>query len=254
MTHNMLTVYHNKKETKLAYVKKDGHVSKPMVVFFCGFRSDMQGTKALFLEQFCQEHELGFIRFDYSGHGQSGGAFEDGTISIWAEDARSIISNLSDNRKIILVGSSMGGWISLLIGPGLGEKLIGFVGLAAAPDFSKDMQKQFSDEMETELKERGHTYVPNDYGEPYIVTRTLLEDGDKQSVLHSPVDIKCPVILLQSKLDSAVKWEKALQIQECLMSDFVEVMLLKDGDHSLSRPQDLKLLAQSIQRLICVYI
>jgi esterase/lipase len=246
----MHTAHHSGKETALAYVKKDGDASKPMIIFCGGFRSDMQGTKAIFLEEYAQKNEYGFIRFDYSGHGKSEGKFEDGTISSWTKDAYTIMSDLSGDRDIILVGSSMGGWISLLLGAQMDKKLVGLIGLAAAPDFSKDMFSQFSAAMKMDLTEKGFTELPNDYSDdPYIITRALIDDGAHQCILHAPIDINCPVILLQSKCDTAVQWEKALKIQDKLTSDRVDVILLKDGDHSLSRPQDLKLLGQSIERL-----
>lgn len=246
----MHTVRHSGKETALAYVKKGGDVSKPMIVFCGGFRSDMEGTKAIFLEAYAQKNEYGFIRFDYSGHGKSGGKFEEGTISSWTQEARTIISDLSDDRDIILVGSSMGGWVSLLLGAQMDKKLVGLIGIAAAPDFSKDMSSQFSTVMKVDLTEKGFTELPNDYSDdPYIITRALIDDGAQQCILHAPININCPVILLQSKCDTAVQWEKALKIQDKLTSDRVDVILLKDGDHSLSRPQDLKLLAQSVERL-----
>ncbi len=244
------TVYHNKTETKLAYVKKEGNVENPIIVFCGGYRSDMQGTKAIFLEEYAQKNAYGYIRFDYMGHGQSEGVFEEGTISSWTKDTMSIIKELVGNRKIILVGSSMGGWIGLLCAIELKDQLVGFVGIAAAPDFTRDMMDQFSDEMKAVLQDRGRVDIPNEYSdEPYIVTKNLIEDGEKNSLLDSEIEINCSVVLLQSKLDTSVPWQKALKIEEHLTSDNVKVVLLEDGNHSLSREQDLELLAKSISEL-----
>ncbi len=252
MTIQMHTVYHKKIETKLAYSKKEGDLSKPMIVFCGGFRSDMQGTKALFLEAYAIQNGYGYIRFDYSGHGQSGGEFEEGTISSWTQDAKAIIRDLTDERDFILVGSSMGGWISLLCAKEFGSRVKGLIGVAAAPDFTKDMiNEHFSEEMKNTLEQKGRVELPNEYSdEPYIITKALIDDGHQQSILGAPIDIECPVVLIQSKLDSSVPWEKALKIQERLTSEKVDVILLKDGDHSLSRPQDLKRLEQSIDYLL----
>jgi len=250
MTIQTCTVYHNKTETKLAYVKKEGHLEKPVIVFCGGYRSDMQGTKAMFLEDYAQKNGYGYIRFDYMGHGQSEGIFEEGTIGSWAKDTMAIINELTDDKDIILVGSSMGGWISLLCGRELKERLKGVVGIAAAPDFTRDMMEQFTQGMKSDLVNKGHVELPNDYSpEPYIVTKALIDDGEKNSMLHAPIEIDCPVTLLQSKKDSSVPWEKALKIEEQLTSNNVNVILLEDGDHSLSRPQDLELLGQAIDKI-----
>ncbi len=251
MTIQMHTVYHNKTETKLAYVKKKGDISRPMIVFCGGFRSNMQGTKAIFLEEHALQNGYGSLRFDYMGHGGSEGNFEDGTISSWRQDTHTFLNDLTDQREIILVGSSMGGWISLLCAHSLGERLKGLIGISAAPDFTKDLvEDHFSETMRQDLKEKGYVDLPNEYSdEPYIITKALIEDGVSQSILHAPIEIKCPVILLQSKLDTSVPWTKALKIQDQLTSLHVEVVILKDGDHSLSRPQDLELIGHSINRV-----
>ena len=248
MTIQMHTVYHNKTETKLAYVKKNGDISKPLILFCGGFRSDMEGTKALFMQEYAEQHGYGYIRFDYMGHGKSGGDFEEGTIGSWTKDTKSIIDALTDARDLILVGSSMGGWISLLCAPHLKGRMKGLVGIAAAPDFTKDMvDDHFTSEMLAELNDKKFIALPNDYSdEPYIITKALIDDGAEQSILHAAINIDCPVVLLQSKLDTSVPWNKALKIKELLTSDNVDVVLLDDGDHSLSRPQDLERLAQAI--------
>ncbi|MGB1076727.1 MAG: alpha/beta hydrolase [Bdellovibrionales bacterium] len=250
MTIQTHTVYHNKKETKLAYVKKQGSPDKPIIVFCGGYRSDMQGTKALFLEDYAQKNGYGYIRFDYMGHGQSEGVFEEGTIGSWKQDAMEIIKAQAEDKDVILVGSSMGGWISLLCGGELKGKLKGLVGIAAAPDFTKDMVSQFSSEMKEDLAKKGYVELPNDYSpDPYIVTKALIDDGEENSLLHAPINITCPVVLLQSKKDTSVPWEKALKIKEKLVSENVEIILLDDGDHSLSRPQDLALLGEAIEKV-----
>ncbi len=215
------------------------------VVFLGGFRSDMTGTKAEDLAAFCAETGRGFLRFDYSGHGASGGDFEAGSIGRWAADAEAAIGALTEGRQV-LVGSSMGGWISLLLARRRPELVAGFVGIAAAPDFTRRIEAALTGEARAALDSKGVWHRPSAYGDPYPITRGLLEDGRRQLVLDGPLGLDVPVRLLQGQQDPDVPWETALRIAEAVTGEDVQVVLVKDGDHRLSRPQDLQLLRRVV--------
>jgi pimeloyl-ACP methyl ester carboxylesterase len=190
------------------------------------------------------------LRFDYSGHGASGGQFADGTIGRWAEDALAIIDRASEG-PLLLVGSSMGGWIALLVARARPERVVGLVGIAAAPDFTEVLMWQaMSFEQRATLMSHGVLYVPSQYGDPYPITRALVEDGRNHLLLHEPITLDCPIRLLHGQCDPDVPWEFALQIADQVSSRDVRVILVKDGDHRLSRPQDLALLRQTISALL----
>ena len=211
--------------------------------------SDMTGTKATALEAFAQERDQDFLRFDYQGHGESSGAFAEGTIGLWAEDAIAALDNLTEGPQI-LVGSSMGGWIMLLTALARPERIAGLVGIAAAPDFTEGMWASFSPEVRTKLEQTGIHQEPSDYDdEPYTITYALIEDGRQQCLLAKPIPLTCPVRLLQGMEDTAVPWETALKISNALESGDVEVTLVKNGDHRLSEPHDLERLMQIVGRL-----
>lgn len=236
----------------LAYnLTKCRRMDLPMVVFLHGFKSDMSGTKALFLEQRCQERGQGFLRFDVSGHGLSEGAFEEGTISVWREDALALIDHLT-RGKIILVGSSMGGWLALLLGRARPERIAGLIGLAAAPDFTDEIYKALTEEQRAALDETGLVRVPNEYSdEPYIFTKALIEDGQKHFLLDGKArGYPFLVHLIQGKLDRSVPWQKAMAIRDMIESDHpVEVTLIDEGDHRLSRPEDLRTIDAAVRKM-----
>ena len=233
----------------LAYALLQGH--GPCVVFLPGFASDMQGIKALSLRNFCAERGQAMLRLDYSGHGASGGAFEGGTISAWTADAAAVIDQVAPEGGILLVGSSMGGWIALLLALRLGERVAGLVGIAAAPDFTEDLMRSNLDEAaRAALAQEGVYLAPSAYGTPTPITAGLLEDGARHLLLRAPISISCPVRLLQGQRDEDVPWQTALQVAERLTGDDVRIMLVKDGDHRLSRTQDLALLVQTVTDLI----
>ena len=222
----------------------------PTVVFLPGFRSDMNGDKATALAAFCAERGQACLRFDYSGHGASGGRFENGTIGQWADDALVLIDQQSDG-PLLLVGSSMGGWIALLAALARKERVSGLVGIAAAPDFTETLMWQaMTFEQRRTLMDEGVLYAPSQYGEPYPITRGLIEDGRKHLLLEAPIPLDCPVRLLHGQSDPDVPWEIALRIAEQLSSEDVQVTLVKDGDHRLSRPQDLALLMRTLAALL----
>jgi len=195
---------------KIAYHKLEGR--GPGVVFLGGFKSDMQGSKALYLEQWAREKGREFLRFDYSGHGESSNDFLDGCIGDWADDAYEVISHLTTGKQI-LVGSSMGGWISLLMAKRMPARIAGLVGVAAAPDFTEDsMWSDMDDIMRAKMAREGVVYVPSDYDDPYPISKRLIEDGRKQLVLREPLDLPFPVRLLHGTADTDVKMDVALRL------------------------------------------
>lgn len=231
----------------LAYVRTNGRTDLPTVIFLGGFRSDMQGTKATFLEERCKARAQSYIRFDYSGHGESGGEFEDGTITGWADDAADIIQSLTEG-PLVLVGSSMGGWISLLLALRYPSKVIGLVGLAAAPDFTREMAADIDDDQRRMLEEKGYFELENDYSdEPYIITRKLVEDGNSNLLLDKDIVLDIPVRIIQGMKDADVEWQTAHRIKNAITGEDVEVCLIEDGDHRLSGEKELEL----IDRMVC---
>jgi pimeloyl-ACP methyl ester carboxylesterase len=222
----------------------------PTIVFLPGFHSDMSGSKALSVLDFCRATGQAMLRLDYSGHGESGGAFEDGCIGQWTEEARAIIEHRLDG-PMILVGSSMGGWIALLLTRAFGARVAALVGIAAAPDFTETLMWQSMAPIEQKvLMEAGKISVPSEYGTPLVITRHLIEDGRAHLVLGEPIALDAPVRLLQGQRDPDVPWETALKLASCLTTEDVQVILLKDGDHRLSRPGDLALLNRTLAALL----
>ncbi|WP_043364776.1 carboxylesterase [Belnapia sp. F-4-1] len=221
----------------------------PGVVFLGGFRSDMTGTKAEDLAAFCAETGRAFLRFDYSGHGASGGAFEAGSIGRWAADAEAAIGALTTGPQV-LVGSSMGGWISLLLMRRRPEMVAGFVGIAAAPDFTLRIEAALTVEARAALEREGVWHRPSAYGDPYPITRGLLEDGRRQMVLDRALEFEGPVRLLQGQQDPDVPWDTALRIAEAVTGGDVQVVLVKDGDHRLSRAEDLRVLRRVVEEVM----
>jgi pimeloyl-ACP methyl ester carboxylesterase len=233
---------------ELAWARRGG--TNPTVVFLPGFRSDMTGDKATALAACCAERGQAMLRFDYSGHGVSGGRFEDGTIGRWTDDALAVIDRLTEG-PLVLVGSSMGGWIALLAALARPDRVAALIGIAAAPDFTETLMWQaMSFEQRATLMRDGVLPRPSEYGEPYPITRALIEDGRNRLLLHASIALDCPVRLLHGQDDPDVPWEMALRIAEQLTSQDVQVILVKDGDHRLSRPQDLALLRRTLAPLL----
>jgi pimeloyl-ACP methyl ester carboxylesterase len=232
---------------RLAFRQLAGRV--PGVLFCGGYTSDMTGTKATALEAFCRERGRAYARFDYSGHGASSGDFADGTIGDWAQDALAVLDRATAGPMIV-VGSSMGGWIMLLLARARPDRVCGLVGVAVAPDFTEDfLLPQATPEQRRALAEQGYWMQPSAYGEPYPVTRRLLEEARAHLVLRDRVPIRCPAHLLHGQRDPDVPWQTALRLAERLESDDVTVELIKAGDHRLSRPRDLARIAAAIERL-----
>ncbi len=228
--------------THLAWVRTPGR--GPTTVFLPGFRSDMGGSKALAAETWCRARGTACLRLDYSGHGASDGAFTDGTIGRWTEDALLLIDRLTDG-PLLLIGSSMGGWIMLLLALARPERLAGLLGVAAAPDFTEALMwdAMMPAERDT-LRRDGVLLAPSEYGEPTPITLRLIEDGRRRLLMHAPIGLRCPVRLLHGQRDPDVPWETALRLAARLDSDDVQVTLVKDGDHRLSRPEDLAVLGR----------
>jgi pimeloyl-ACP methyl ester carboxylesterase len=233
---------------ELAWSKLEGR--SPTVVFLPGYGSDMNGDKATALAVFCEHRGQAMLRFDYSGHGASGGRFEDGTIGIWSADALTAIDRLTQG-PLVLIGSSMGGWIALLGALARRERVAGLIGIAAAADFTETlMWPALSFEQRAALLEDGIIYRPSRYGDPTPITRALIEDGRNHLVLTGSIPLHCPVRLLHGRADPDVPSGMALRIADELVSGDVQVILVKDGDHRLSRPQDLALLRRTLLPLL----
>ena len=232
----------------LAYHFTDGAADLPVVVFLGGYASDMDGTKATWLEGKAKDRGQAYLRLNYSGHGRSGGAFKDGTIGSWMHDAMDVIAHTcGGERPLILVGSSMGGWIGLLITLERPEQVRGLVGIAAAPDFTLEVEARLSAAQRQQMAELGYAEEPNEYSdEPYIFTRALIEDGRERLILEKRHQTSAKLIMLQGKQDADVPWEKAERICAAFDSPRTEVRFIDDGDHRLSRPQDLEMINQAI--------
>ena len=233
----------------IAYHRLAGEA--PGIVFLGGFRSDMTGTKALFLEDYCRRRGRAFVRFDYFGHGASSGDFAQGTIGRWREDAIAVIDSLTTGPQI-LVGSSMGGWIMLLAALARPGRIAGLVGIAGAPDFTEELLwLRLSPAQREEIIERGAVVLPSDFDPAgYLYTRALIEDGRQHLLLREPIALDLPVHLLHGLADESVPWQLSLRLAERLASQDVAVTLVKDGDHRLSTPADLARLGQTLDALI----
>jgi pimeloyl-ACP methyl ester carboxylesterase len=233
----------------IAYHRLAG--SSPGVVFFGGFRSDMTGTKALFLQDFCRCRGHAYVRFDYFGHGASTGDVTLGTIGRWAEDANAVLDSLTEGRQI-LVGSSMGGWIMLLAALVRAERVRALVGVAAAPDFTEDLfWPRLDQTRQRELRETGAVTVPSEYHpEGYTYRLSLFEDGKRHLLMRGPIALECPVRLLHGKRDDAVPWQTSLSLADRLNRGDVAVTLVKGGDHRLSSEPDLARLARTLDELL----
>ncbi len=231
---------------RIAYHLTDG--TGPAVVFLGGFKSDMQGTKAVYLEEWAKAGGRAFLRFDYSGHGESDEDFTDGCIGEWFEDALAAIGLLAG--KVVLVGSSMGGWISLLVARQMPERVAGLVTIAAAPDFTEDsMWAGFSDAQKTELM-AGQVALPSDYGEPYIITRRLIEEGRNRLVLRDPLALPFPVRFLQGTADEDVGMSVALRLLDHATGTDMRLTLVDGADHRFSDEPCLKLIAASVEDVL----
>ena len=230
---------------RLAYRHRPG--TGPTLVFLPGYMSDMQGSKAIALDDWAAAQGRAMLRLDYAGCGESDGAFEDGTLASWWDDARLIIDAVVPEGLLLLIGSSMGGWLALLLAQALGTRVAGLIGIAAAPDFT---DWGFDDAQKATLQRESRLVEPTPYGDqPYVTTRAFWESGEALRLLDGPIAIDRPVRLLQGQADADVPWQIALRTAERLRSADVQTILVKDGDHRLSRPQDIALLIATVARL-----
>lgn len=237
----------------LAYIytpADDRGADLPIVMFCGGFRSDMMGTKAEYFENQCKARGQAYLRFDYSGHGLSGGAFKGCTISTWLGDSLAIFDVLV-NGPVVVVGSSMGGWIGLLMARERSEFVKGYIGIAAAPDFTQRLyDDELSDEHREAIEAQGYVEIPNEYSdEPYIFTKALFEDGANNFVLSGNTAHDYPIILFHGRLDTTVPESAPLAIQQRYSGSSFEIVFIDDGDHRLSTTQDLEMINQGIARI-----
>jgi pimeloyl-ACP methyl ester carboxylesterase len=232
----------------IAYHRLAG--SAPGVVFLGGFRSDMTGTKASYLEDYCRRRGQAFVRFDYFGHGASSGDFAMGTIGRWTEDAIAVLDSLTEGAQI-LIGSSMGGWIMLLAALARAARVHALIGIAAAPDFTEDLLWPRLDRaQQRELRECGAVTLPSEYDPAgYTYRLSLFEDGKRHLVMRSAIPLDCSVRLVHGTLDASVPWQTSLSLAARLNSPDVVVSLVKDGDHRLSREPDLERLGRTLDEL-----
>lgn len=231
---------------RLAYNHMPG--TGPTVVFLCGYGSDMQGSKALHLEAWAKANGRAFLRFDYAGCGESEGSFEDETLVTWRDDAVRMIDMLEG--PVVLVGSSMGGWVMLLAAKQRPDRVVGMVGIAAAPDFT---DWGFTMEQKLALLQHGRIEQPSDYSDaPTVTTRAFWASGEANRMMVREIEYDGPVRLLQGQKDKDVPWERAVALAQRFRSDAVQTVLIKDGDHRLSRDQDLPLIVRALEDVLAL--
>lgn len=232
----------------IAYHQTPG--TGPGVVFLGGFKSDMSGTKAVYLQAWAESEGRAFLRLDYSGHGISEGEFLDGCIGDWFEDAQAVIEAVTAGPQI-LVGSSMGGWISLLLARAIADRIAGLVGIAAAPDFTEDsMWGSFSADQRAALLKDGQVSLPSEYGEPYIVTRHLLMEGRERLVLRTPLDLPFPARFLHGLADQDVAITVPLRLMEHVTGADIRLTLVKGADHRFSTPDCLAMIVTAVHEVM----
>lgn len=233
---------------RIAYDRLEGQ--GPGIVFLGGFRSDMQGSKAVHLRDWAAAQGRAFLRFDYSGHGASDGVFEEGCIGDWAADARAAIETLTQGPQV-LVGSSMGGWISLLMARTIPDRVAGLVTIAAAPDFTeRGFWAGFSLGQREALMRDGRVALPSEYGEPLVLTRRLMEDGRDQLVLNQPLSLPCPARMLQGTADADVPVSWAMDLLDHASGEDLRLTLVKGADHRFSSPDCLNLIVATIEEVV----
>jgi pimeloyl-ACP methyl ester carboxylesterase len=235
----------------IAYHSAPG--KSPGVMFCGGFMSDMTGGKAMALEAFCRARGQGFVRFDYRGHGQSSGRFEEGTIGAWTQDALAVLDQVAQGPQV-LVGSSMGGWIALNLALARPDRVVALVGIAAAPDFTEDLiWRDLPPDAQMMLETDGVIYERSEYDDkPYPITMDLIHEAREHLRLRGEIAFDRPVRLLHGMLDADVPWKRSLLLAEKLRSPDVRVTLVKDGGHRLSREEDLALLTRTVGELLTV--
>ena len=239
----------NKRKIKYLFLNKKSQIS---VVFFHGFMSDMVGEKPNTIQKFCIKKKIGFIKFEYSGHGKSSEKFTDGNISKWTSDAKQLIkTKIKDKKKLIFIGSSMGSWIVLNLFNSFDRQLRGFIGIASAPEFTeKIMWKNFSKKIKKIILKDKIYYLENDYEAPYPITKNLIMDGRKNKVLNKTIDTKIPIVLFHGLKDMIVPLQFSKKIFKLFRTQNKKIIKIKDGDHSLSRKKDLSRICSELRKII----
>ena len=231
--------------TQLAYRRRRGR--GPTLIFLPGYMSDMAGAKAVTLDSWAAAEGRAMLRFDYAGCGLSGGTFEAQTLHGWRDDVLAMVDRVAEGA-VVLAGSSMGGWLMLLAALARPQRVAALVGIAAAPDFTS---WGFTEEQKLAILRDGRLVEDSPYGEaPYVTTRAFWESGEALRLLHGPIEVDCPVRLIHGRADADVPWTWSLEMMERLRSADVQLALVKDGDHRLSREPDLALLTATVKRLM----
>ena len=238
----------NKKKIKYLFIKKNSEIT---VVFFHGFMSDMLGSKPSAIQKFCNKKKIDFLKFEYSGHGKSTGKFTDGNISKWTKEAQQLIkSKVKKNKKMIFIGSSMGGWISLNLIKSFKKQIKGFIGIASAPEFLEElMWKKFSKEIKKEIKKKKIYYLKQE-DFTYPITKQLIFDGRKNKIFNQKINLKIPVTLLHGLNDDVVPVIFSKKILRIFKQSKKKLIKIKNGDHSLSRKSDLKKICNELDAII----
>jgi pimeloyl-ACP methyl ester carboxylesterase len=244
MTEQTAKTFSRAGKPDLAWLSREGNTSAPGFLWLGGYASDMRGSKASFIDAWCAEHNRAYLRFDYSGHGESGGDFEEGCISDWAADALATLDALTEGPQV-LIGSSMGGWIACLLARWRPERLAGLVFIAPAPDFTSELMWPGWDKAtQDKAMAEGKVEFPSEYDDSVMVyTRKLIEDGPNNSVFAEPLRVTVPVRILQGMQDDAVPWQHAMRFADHIEAEDVVATLVKHADHRMSGEEDLQRLA-----------
>ena len=239
----------NKQKIKYLILNKKSQIT---VVFFHGFMSDMVGEKPSAIQKFCTKKKIGFMKFEYSGHGKSSGKFTDGNISKWTNDAKQLIqAKTKGKKKLIFIGSSMGSWIALNLFKSFYRQLIGFIGIASAPDFTEEiMWKKFSKKIKKVIMKNKIYYLENDYETPYPITKNLIMNGRKNKILNKNIYTKIHVVLIHGLKDELVPLKFSQKIFKLFKTQNKKIVKVKNGDHSLSKKRDLRIICSELRKMI----
>ena len=239
----------NKRKIKYLFLNRKSQI---IVVFFHGFMSDMVGEKPNTIQKFCAKKKIGFIKFEYSGHGKSSGQFTDGNISKWTNDAKQLISaKIKNKKKLIFIGSSMGSWIALNLFKNFHNKIRGFIGIASAPEFTEEiMWKNFTKKVKDIILKNKIYYLDNDYETPYPITKNLIINGRKNKIFDKKINATIPVILFHGLKDKVVPLKFSEKVLKLFKTQNKRIIKIKDGDHSLSRKKDLRKICSELRKII----